>query len=59
MQQKFDIHRAPQTHLRAEPTPGRATVTGDSGGHIRGVEASPGGLIRSTLIAGVLIFTQS
>lgn len=50
MQQKFDIHRAPQTPLRAERTPGRTTVT--EGGHIRGIEASPGGLIRSTLIAG-------
>jgi hypothetical protein len=50
MQQKFDIHRAPQTPLRAERTPGRAPVT--EGGNIRGIEASPGGLIRSTLIAG-------
>jgi hypothetical protein len=52
MQQKFDVHRAPQTPLRAERNPGNATVTQDAGGHIRGVEASPGGLIRSTLIAG-------
>lgn len=55
MNQKFDIARAPQipqqTPLRAERFPGQAQAPQD-GGHIRGVEATPGGLIRSTLIAG-------
>lgn len=46
MNNKFDITRAPQTPLRAERDPRR-----DGAGHIRGVEATSGGLIRSTLIA--------
>lgn len=45
MNNKFDITRAPQT-----PRPERAQ-TRDAAGHIRGVEATSGGLIRSTLIA--------
>lgn len=40
MQKNFDVSRAPQTPLRA-----------DRPGQIRGVEATPGGLIRSTVIA--------
>lgn len=47
MNQKFDISKAPQTPLRAE-----RPQTRDAAGHIRGVEATSGGLIRSTLIAG-------
>ena len=46
MNNKFDITHAPQTPLRAERNPRR-----DGAGHIRGVEATSGGLIRSTLIA--------
>lgn len=46
MNNKFDITHAPQTPLRAERDPRR-----DGAGHIRGVEATSGGLIRSTLIA--------
>jgi hypothetical protein len=46
MNQKFDITRAPQTPLRAERPYNR-----DAGGHIRGVEATSGGLIRSTVLA--------
>ncbi len=46
MNNKFDITRAPQTPLRAERDPRR-----DGAGHIRGVEATSGGLIRSTLMA--------
>jgi hypothetical protein len=45
MNTKFDITRAAQT-----PRPERAQ-TRDAAGHIRGVEATSGGLIRSTLIA--------
>ena len=45
MNTKFDITRAPQT-----PRPERAQ-TRDAAGHIRGVEATSGGLIRSTLLA--------
>jgi hypothetical protein len=41
MQKSFDVSRAPQTPLRA-----------DRPDQIRGVEATPGGLIRSTVIAG-------
>ena len=47
MNTKFDITRAPQTPPRAE-----RSATHDAAGHIRGVEATSGGLIRSTLIAG-------
>jgi len=46
MNNKFDITHAPQTPLRAERNPRR-----DGAGHIRGVEATSGRLIRSTLIA--------
>lgn len=49
MQQKFDIGKAPVPPLRAEP---RLTQPTGAGGHIQGVEATPGGLIRSTLMAG-------
>lgn len=52
MQQRFDIGRAPQTPLRAERTFTPQAVPQDQAGHIRGVEATPGGLIRSTVIAG-------
>lgn len=52
MQQKFDNQRAAHTPLRAERIPARGIVTEDAGGHIRAIEANPGGLIRSTLIAG-------
>jgi hypothetical protein len=41
MQKNFDVSRAPQTPLRA-----------DRPGQVRGVEATPGGLIRSTVITG-------
>jgi len=47
MNQKFDIARASQTPPRVEHP-----YTRDGEGHIRGVEATSGGLIRSTLIAG-------
>lgn len=43
--QQFDISKAPAQPLRADPR-GR---TMDAEGHIRGVEASSGGLIRATL----------
>ncbi len=46
MNNKFDITHARQTPLRAERDP-----RVDGAGHIRGVEATSGGLIRSTLIA--------
>jgi hypothetical protein len=46
MNTKFDITRAPKTPIRAERSP-----TQDAAGHIRGVEATSGGLIRSTLLA--------
>ena len=51
MQQKFDIGKAPVPPLRAEP---RLTQPTGAGGHIQGVEATPGGLIRSTLMASVM-----
>jgi hypothetical protein len=52
MQQRFDIGRAPQTPLRAErPQAAHATMQ-DNAGHIRGVDATPRGLIRSTVVAG-------
>jgi len=41
MQKNFDVSRAPQTPRQT-----------DRPGQIRGVEATPGGLIRSTVIAG-------
>lgn len=49
MQQKFDIGKAPIPPLRAEP---KFTQPIGGAGHIQGVEATSGGLIRSTLMAG-------
>lgn len=49
MQQKFDISKAPVPPLRAEP---RYTQPTGAAGHVQGVEATSGGLIRSTLMAG-------
>ena len=46
MNTKSDIPRAPQTPLRAE-----RRANHDRAGQLRGVEATSGGLIRSTLIA--------
>ncbi len=57
MTQKFDISRAPLPPLRAErevamPPPAQSPQGVRAGdGHIRGVDATPGGLLRSTLIA--------
>lgn len=47
--QRFDISKAPVPPLRAEP---RLAAQGGGAGHIQGVQATPGGLIRSTLLAG-------
>ncbi len=52
MQQRFDIGRAPQTPLRAERVHGPQTSVQGQAGHVRGVEATSGGLIRSTVISG-------
>lgn len=49
MQQRFDIAKAPVPPLRAEP---KFTQPTGGPGHIQGVEATSGGLIRSTLMAG-------
>ena len=49
MQQRFDITKAPIPPLRAEP---RITGSQAAAGHIQGVNATSGGLVRSTLIAG-------
>lgn len=50
MQDKFDIHRAPQTPLRAtRPTAGQP----DDSGLIREVPATSAGLVRSTLTSGL------
>ena len=49
MQQRFDIAKAPIPPLRAEP---RITGSQAATGHIQGVNATSGGLVRSTLIAG-------
>lgn len=49
MQQRFDIGKAPVPPLRAEP---KFTQPTGGAGHIQGVEATSGGLIRSTLMAG-------
>jgi|GEM_PF-12382 hypothetical protein len=49
MQQKLDIGKAPVPPLRAEP---KFTQPTGGAGHIQGVEATSGGLIRSTLMAG-------
>lgn len=47
--QRFDISKAPVPPLRAEP---RLAAQGGGAGHIQGVQATPGGLIRSTMLAG-------
>lgn len=47
MQERFDIHTAPQSPLRADPRYPQA----DQQGHIAGVEATSRGLVRSTLKA--------
>ena len=49
MQSRFDIGKAPVPPLRAEP---RFTQPNGGAGPAQQVEASPGGLIRSTLMAG-------
>lgn len=50
MQQKpFEIHKAPVPPLRAEP---RHAAAGGGVGHIQGVQATSGGLLRSTMLAG-------
>ncbi len=52
-QNRFDIHTAPQTPLRAEPRHPRQSL---SVGHIQGVDATSGGLLRSTAkAAGVAV----
>lgn len=48
-QSRFDVSKAPIPPLRAEP---RFSAQTDSASHIQGVPATPGGLIRSTLLAG-------
>ncbi|OZA12117.1 MAG: hypothetical protein B7Y02_07795 [Rhodobacterales bacterium 17-64-5] len=48
-QSRFDVSKAPIPPLRAEP---RFSAQTDGASHIQGVPASPGGLIRSTLLAG-------
>jgi hypothetical protein len=48
MQQKFSSENAPRTRISADRVGVSAT---DTGGLVRGVEASPRGLIRSTLLA--------
>lgn len=55
MQKPFEIHKAPSMPGTTQPEPLRAErrhVRHDTAGHIRGVEASSGGLMRSTLKAG-------
>lgn len=48
-QSRFDVSKAPIPPLRAEP---RFSAPTDGASHIQGVPATPGGLIRSTLLAG-------
>ena len=48
--EQFDISKAPVPPLRAEPRFGKNR---DAEGHIRGVEASSGGLIRATIGSAV------
>ena len=48
-QSRFDVSKAPIPPLRAEP---RFSAQTDDASHIQGVPASPGGLIRRTLLAG-------
>ena len=50
MQSRFDIGKAAVPPLRAEP---RVTQPNGGAGPVQQVEATPGGLIRSTLMAGV------
>lgn len=50
MQQRSDYHTASAPPLRAEP---RSMPLHGGTGHIEGVDATPGGLIRSTIGAGV------
>lgn len=52
MKQQFEIHNAPQTPLREEPQHIPHIGPAHDGAHIRGVDATAGGLIRSTLMAG-------
>ncbi|WP_216654682.1 hypothetical protein [Pseudogemmobacter hezensis] len=55
MQKPFEIHKAPPMPGHAQPAPLRAEqrfTRTDNAGHIRGVEASPQGLLRSTVKAG-------
>ncbi len=55
MQKPFDIGTAPVPPLRAEPRHRPAT---DAAGHVKGVEATSGGLVRATLgsaVAGAAI----
>lgn len=47
-QNRFDINKAPVPPLRAE----RHAVPQGQSGHIQGVDATPGGLVRSTLLSG-------
>ena len=46
MKQTYNIHTTPAAPLRAEP---RHHPKPDTGGHIKGVEATSGGLIRATM----------
>ena len=48
-QQRFEIHKAPVPLLRAEP---RLAGAPGGSGPVQGIEATSGGLIRSTLMAG-------
>lgn len=55
MQKPFEIHKAPPMPGKMQPAPLRAEARyahTDTAGHIRGVEASAEGLLRSTLKAG-------
>ena len=52
MQHRFDIGRAPQSPLRAEGPHADDAAPHRPAGHIRGVEATSAGLIRSTVMAG-------
>ncbi|AWB50692.1 hypothetical protein HYN69_19105 (plasmid) [Gemmobacter aquarius] len=47
---KFDINRAPQSPRATRGAPAGQTI--DTTGHIRGVTATSGGLVRSTLLSG-------
>lgn len=54
--EQFDISKAPVPPLRAEPRFGKNR---DAEGHIRGVEASSGGLIRATIGSAVAALPNS